>query len=113
MRRISDSERNLEASVEAVEQGITTGSLFPCSTYPLQLHLDTCTGNDSPQIETSEDHLNFFDGSGTLFNMYTKLTEQDDNKMVHRLQTDADRTLIFVSIYIGLHTASQFPIRTL
>jgi hypothetical protein len=72
-----------------------------------------CTGNDLAQIETSEDHVNFFDGSGTIFNIYTKLTEQDDNKLVHRLQNDADRILIFVSIYIGLHTASQFPTRNL
>ncbi|KAH9963423.1 hypothetical protein BGW80DRAFT_850216 [Lactifluus volemus] len=73
MRRINDSERNSEANVEE----------------------STSTGNDLAQIETSEDHVNFFDGSGAIFNMYTKLTEQDDNKLVHRLQNDADRILIF------------------
>jgi hypothetical protein len=51
----------------------------------------------------------FSDGSGALFHMYVKISEEEDNKMVDRWQKDADGILIFVSLYIGFHTASQHP----
>jgi hypothetical protein len=34
--------------------------------------------------------------------MYIKMTEEEDNKMAHRWQKDADGILIFVSRYISL-----------
>ena len=39
----------------------------------------------------------FGDSSGSLFSIYTKAAEEEDNKMVERWQKDADGILIFVS----------------
>lgn len=37
------------------------------------------------------------DSSGPLFSMYSKMAEEEDNKMVERWQRDADGILVFVS----------------
>ena len=36
------------------------------------------------------------DSSGPLFSLYSKATEEEDNKMVERWQKDADGILFFV-----------------
>lgn len=41
--------------------------------------------------------LYFRDSSGLLFSMYSKLSEEEDNKMVDRWQKEAEGILIFVS----------------
>lgn len=41
--------------------------------------------------------LYFRDSSGLLFSMYSKLAEEEDNKMVDRWQKEAEGILIFVS----------------
>jgi hypothetical protein len=50
---------------------------------------------------------NLGDSSGPLFSIYSKVAEEEDNKMVERWQKDADRIIIFVSpgvhIHISLH----------
>jgi len=40
---------------------------------------------------------NFRDSSGPLFSMYSKMAEEEDNKMADHWQKDADGILIFVS----------------
>jgi hypothetical protein len=52
---------------------------------------------------------NFSDSSGPLFNMYIKMTEEEDNKLADRWQKDADGILIFVSPYIGLQARIHQP----
>jgi hypothetical protein len=51
---------------------------------------------------------NFGDRSGHLFSIYSKATQEEDNKMTERWQKDADGILIFVSprvdIHLSLHT---------
>ena len=42
--------------------------------------------------------------------MYIKMTEEEDNKMAHRWQKDADGVLIFVRFYISLLVRMQEPI---
>src|SRR6266852_103186 len=41
--------------------------------------------------------LYYRDSSGLLFSMYSKLAEEEDNKMVDRWQKEAEGILIFVS----------------
>lgn len=47
--------------------------------------------------------LYFRDSSGLLFSMYSKLAEEEDNKMVDRWQKEAEGILIFVSRRVGVH----------
>ena len=47
---------------------------------------------------------NVGDSSGPLFSLYSKVAEEEDNKMVERWQKDADGILIFVSCCVGIHT---------
>ncbi|KAI9455643.1 hypothetical protein F5148DRAFT_387593 [Russula earlei] len=42
---------------------------------------------------------NFGDGSGPLFSIYSKMAAEDDNKMVDRMQRDADSILIFTGLF--------------
>jgi hypothetical protein len=48
---------------------------------------------------------NFGDSSGPLFSLYSKIAEEQDNKMTHRWKKDADGILIFVSDCIITDTA--------
>jgi hypothetical protein len=43
----------------------------------------------------------FGDSSGSLFSIYSKAAEEEDNKMVERWQKDADGILIFVSSLVN------------
>jgi hypothetical protein len=45
---------------------------------------------------------NFGDSSGPLFSLYSKITEEEDNKMTDRWQKDADGILIFVSGLVAI-----------
>ncbi len=42
--------------------------------------------------------------------MYSKVAEEEDNKMVERLRKDVDMTLIFVSLRVGTHYAAPFEL---
>jgi hypothetical protein len=53
--------------------------------------------SQSTPNQPSQADSNFGDGSEPLFSMYTKVAEDDDNKMVKIWQKDADGILIFVS----------------
>ena len=47
--------------------------------------------------QPSQGESNFGDSSGQLFSIYSKVVEEEDNKMVESWQKDADGILIFVS----------------
>jgi len=47
-------------------------------------------------IQSSQD-TNFGDSSGPLFSMYSKISEEEDNKMAGLWQKDAEEIIIFVS----------------
>jgi hypothetical protein len=70
---------------------------------------DGSDGNrDRPQSISNrplQREFNFGDSSGPLFSMYSKVAEEEDNKMVDRWQKDADGILIFVSPCIIIHTS--------
>jgi hypothetical protein len=53
--------------------------------------------------DASQEQANFSNRSSPLFNMYVKMTEEEDNKMTDRWQKDGDGILIFVSPYLGLN----------
>jgi hypothetical protein len=64
---------------------------------------------DRPQSipnQPLQGEFNFGDSSGPLFSIYSKVAEEEDNKMVDRWQKDADGILIFVSPCISIHTSS-------
>ena len=44
-----------------------------------------------------EGESNFGDSSGPLFSIYSKIAEEEDNRMTDRWQKDAEGILIFVS----------------
>jgi len=46
---------------------------------------------------------NFWDSSTPLFSMYSKIAEEEDNKMAERWRRDADVILIFVSPRVSIH----------
>jgi len=47
------------------------------------------------------------DSSGPLFTMYSKIAEEEDNKMAERWQKDAEGIIIFVCHEIAFHTAAN------
>jgi hypothetical protein len=49
------------------------------------------------QPRQTQGESNFGDSSGPLFSLYSKIAEEEDNKMTDRWQKDADGILIFVS----------------
>src|SRR6266851_4807653 len=56
--------------------------------------------HEQPQHQSTrppQGESNFGDSSGPLFSLYSKIAEEDDNKMTDRRQKDADGILIFVS----------------
>ena len=59
----------------------------------------------TPNQALQGEEVNFGDSSGPLFSIYSKATEDEDNKMVERWQKDADGILIFVSPCVGIHIA--------
>jgi hypothetical protein len=58
------------------------------------------------QPPQGEPEFDFGDSSGQLFSMYSKAAEEEDNKLVERLQRDADGILIFVSPHVDIHIYS-------
>ncbi|KAH9972320.1 hypothetical protein BGW80DRAFT_383115 [Lactifluus volemus] len=51
------------------------------------------------QNQSSQGQAGFSDSSGPLFNMYIKITEEEDNRMADRWQKDADGILIFTGLF--------------
>ena len=47
----------------------------------------------------------FGDSSGPLFSLYSKIADEEDNKVTDRWQKDADGILIFVSDRVVITTA--------
>jgi hypothetical protein len=56
---------------------------------------------------------NFGDSSGPLFSIYSKVAEDEDNKVVERWQKDADGILFFVSPCVGIHTTLRMNWETI
>jgi hypothetical protein len=54
------------------------------------------------QTPAPREGLYFRDSSGLLFSMYSRLAEEEDNKMVDRWQKEAEGILIFVSTSVGI-----------
>ena len=71
---------------------------------------------DRPQSipnQPLQGEFNFGDSSGPLFSIYSKVAEEEDNKMVDRWQKDADGILIFVSPCISIHTSLRLKWNTI
>ena len=65
-----------------------------------------CIVDDRPG-QPLQRESDFWDSSGSLFSIYSKAAEDEDNKMAERWQKDADGILIFVGprvpIRLSLH----------
>jgi hypothetical protein len=57
----------------------------------------------SIQNPPAQGESNFGDSSAPFFSLYSKIAEDEDNKMVDRWQKDADGILIFVRPCVGNH----------
>jgi hypothetical protein len=51
-------------------------------------------------LQLSKEESEYSNSSWTLYSMYSKIAEDEDNKMVERCLKDADGTLIFVSPHV-------------
>jgi hypothetical protein len=58
------------------------------------------------QPRPTQGESNFGDSSGPLFSLYSKIAEEEDNKMTDRWQKDADGILIFVSHRVAILIAT-------
>ncbi|KAH9959556.1 hypothetical protein BGW80DRAFT_107640 [Lactifluus volemus] len=64
--------------------------------------IDTTGNPDVPRSEqhqSSQGQSTFSDGSEPIFNMYVKMSQEEDNKMADRWQKDADSILIFTGLF--------------
>jgi len=71
--------------------------------------------HEQPQHQSTrppQGESNFGDSSGPLFSLYSKIAEEDDNKMTDRWQKDADGILIFVSDHVAIPTAMYINCNT-
>jgi hypothetical protein len=59
---------------------------------------------DEPRSGGNLGQPNFWDSSTPLFSMYSKIAEEEDNKMAERWNRDADVILIFVSPRVSIHS---------
>ncbi len=60
-------------------------------------HLREPQSSANDPSQSSQEKSNFDDTSWSLFSTYSKMAEEDDNKMAECWQKDADGVLIFVS----------------
>ena len=63
-------------------------------------------------MQSSEEGSDYSDGSRTLYSMYSKIAEDEDNEMVERCQKDADGTLIFVSPHVSSQRVPHVNLET-
>ena len=55
----------------------------------------------SPLLQVPQPNFNYGDSSWSLYSMYCKIAQEDDNKITERCQKDADGTLVFVSPHVN------------
>ena len=88
------------ANSQDPESGIVPGMLS--AVRFILLNLSAYTVDDrldqppSPLNQSFQGETKFGDGSGPLFTLYSKIAEEEDNKMVGRWQKDAEGIVIFV-----------------
>ena len=101
---MSQAEAPLEVNLGARVEGSIgeTGAQYDTFFFPFVRSQITGDTHDPPQPAQNEgEHereSNFIDGSDHFFTMYTKITGEEDKKMVDRWQAEADGILIFVSL---------------
>jgi hypothetical protein len=64
--------------------------------------IDQTLSTQNKPLQPSGGASSFGDSSGSLFSIYSKAAEEEDNKMVERWQKDADGILIFVSTLVNI-----------
>ena len=87
------------------ERGNVTGTISS-SPFTCQIHTyveDRLSAPNSSQPSHGESNIR--DSSAPLFTIYTKISEEEDNKMAERWQKDADGIIIFVRPKGSVHSA--------
>jgi len=74
----------------------------PAYTVDGELRKISTTPTSPPQGESV-----LCDSSGPLFSMYSKIAEEEDDKMAERWQKDAEGIIIFVCHRVAFHTAAN------
>jgi len=82
-----------------VERGNRTSGFpaSPLSSLSSSAHIVDDPTYLPPTDTRGESSINIDDSSGPLFSMYSRMAEEEDNKMVERWQRDADGILVLVS----------------
>ena len=83
-----------------------SGSVLVCLPIPQPVILANLAnlGLRTAQTHSSNGDLTpFSDSSQPLFSMYSKVAEEEDNKVVARWQKDAEGILIFVGPFVPIY----------
>jgi hypothetical protein len=79
----------------------------------------TSKADDHPEqlqpeiLQTPEDLPNSDESSRKIYSVYSKIAEEEDNKMTDGWQTSADGILIFVSPCIDIHVTTHINRNTI
>lgn len=76
--------------------------LVCCSSESLLLLSQRMTILADGRDRLSKGELNYGDSSWPLYSMYSKIAQQDDNRLAERCQRDTNGTMVFVSPHVKL-----------
>jgi hypothetical protein len=89
-----------------IDTSTSSSTLLYDLSFTRALSLVTAGNSNVPRSEQrqqSQGQPTLSDGADPIFNMYVKMSQEEDNKMADRWQKDADGILIFVSSSSYLH----------
>jgi len=89
-----------------IERGIFILGSVPSSPIYLPYFVDGLW--DRPPLEREQSLLgesDAWDGSVTIFSMYSKIVEEEVNKMARGWRKDADRIFLFVGSHVNLRAS--------
>ena len=88
--------------------GIVATSPFPCEIWsPTRVvnghrsQLDSRSATSQPS-QAPQEAFDYGDNSWSLYSMYCKIVQEDDNNITERCQKDTDGTLVFVGPHLTL-----------
>jgi len=90
---------------EQIRYGISVSAVYPLShIYSVGGHRDQ---SQPVPTQPAQGESNFGDSSVPLFSLYSKISEEEDNKLTDRWQKDADGILIFVSVHVTISVITR------
>ena len=83
-----------------LENATQTGIFTHCSSESESLLSLTCIVDGPDRLFKKE--LDYGDSSWPLYSMYSRIAQQDDNKLAERCQRDTNGTMVFVSPHVNV-----------